>query len=81
MKEIVKEHEQYVEAVRELNDWLTSAKEELQRWSDMSGDAASVQKKLSKVRVRLSIYSYAHYTCSIVQVIATVGFSFVWKKT
>lgn len=52
MDEIVKEHELYLEAVRELNDWLTSAKEELQRWSDMSGDAASVQKKLSKVQVR-----------------------------
>lgn len=55
MEEIVKEHEQYVESVRDLNDWLTSAKEELQRWSDMSGDAASVQRKLSKVRVRLSV--------------------------
>ncbi|XP_056332552.1 nesprin-1-like isoform X5 [Danio aesculapii] len=50
MEEIVKEHEQYMESVRDLNDWLTSAKEELQRWSDMSGDAASVQRKLSKVR-------------------------------
>ncbi|XP_073726049.1 nesprin-1 isoform X5 [Misgurnus anguillicaudatus] len=50
MDEVVKEHEQYVESVRDLNDWLTSAKEELQRWSDMSGDAASVQRKLSKVR-------------------------------
>ncbi|KAG1946578.1 nesprin-1 [Pimephales promelas] len=50
MEEMVKEHEQYVESVRDLNDWLTSAKEELQRWSDMSGDAASVQRKLSKVR-------------------------------
>lgn len=51
MSEIVREHELYLEAVRELNDWLTSAKEELQRWSDMSGDAASVQKKLSRVQV------------------------------
>lgn len=51
MGEIVKEHELYLEAVRELNDWMTSAKEELQRWSDMSGDAASVQKKLFRVQV------------------------------
>lgn len=48
----MKEHELYLEAVRELNDWMTSAKEELQRWSDMSGDAASVQKKLFRVQVR-----------------------------
>lgn len=53
MGEIVKEHELYLEAVRELNDWLTSAKEDLQRWSDMSGDAASVQKKLCRVQVRV----------------------------
>lgn len=53
MGDIMKEHEFYLDAVRELNDWLTSAKEELQRWSDMSGDAASVQKKLSKVQVRM----------------------------
>lgn len=55
MEEMVKEHEKYMESVRDLNDWLTSAKEELQRWSDMSGDAASVQRKLSKVRVCLSM--------------------------
>lgn len=53
MEEVVKEHEQYVESVRDFNDWLTSAKEELQRWSDMSGDGASVQRKLSKVRVSI----------------------------
>ena len=47
------EHEEYQEAVRDFNDWLTSAKEELQRWSDLSGDSASVQRKLSKVRVRM----------------------------
>lgn len=58
MGEIVKEHELYLDSVRELNDWLTSAKEELQRWSDMSGDAASVQRKLSKVQVRLCKLNY-----------------------
>lgn len=62
MEEMVKEHEQYVESVRDLNDWLTSAKEELQRWSDMSGDAASVQRKLSKVRVRLSVFTILTHT-------------------
>lgn len=55
MEDVVKEHEQYVESVRDFNDWLTSAKEELQRWSDMSGDAASVQRKLSKVRVSIRV--------------------------
>ncbi|TSO25166.1 Nesprin-1 [Bagarius yarrelli] len=54
MREIVKEHELYLDSVRELNDWLTSAKEDLQRWSDMSGDAASVQKKLSRVQELLN---------------------------
>ncbi|XP_029114386.1 nesprin-1 isoform X5 [Scleropages formosus] len=50
MEDFVEEHEQYLEAVREFGDWLTSAKEELQRWSDTSGDSVSVQKKLSKVQ-------------------------------
>ncbi|KAJ8270593.1 hypothetical protein GJAV_G00116870 [Gymnothorax javanicus] len=50
MEEAVEEHERYLEAVRDLTDWLASAKEELQRWSDTSGDAATVQRKLSKVR-------------------------------
>lgn len=53
MEDIVTEHELYLDAVRDFNDWLTSAKEELQRWSDLSGDSTSVQRKLSKVRVRI----------------------------
>uniref|UniRef100_A0A672NJW8 Nesprin-1-like n=1 Tax=Sinocyclocheilus grahami TaxID=75366 RepID=A0A672NJW8_SINGR len=67
IKEIVKEHEQYMESVRELNDWLTSAKEELQRWSDMSGDAASVQRKLSKVRGLLDSRKQGHERLTRVQ--------------
>ncbi|KTF86540.1 hypothetical protein cypCar_00031779 [Cyprinus carpio] len=67
MEEIVKEHEQYVESVRDLNDWLTSAKEELQRWSDMSGDAASVQRKLSKVRGLLDSRKQGHERLTRVQ--------------
>ena len=48
------EHEQYLDAVRDFNDWLISAKEELQRWSDLSGDTTSIRRKLSKVQVRIS---------------------------
>ncbi|XP_028808913.1 nesprin-1 isoform X6 [Denticeps clupeoides] len=47
---VMTEHEQYLQAVRELTDWLMLAREELQCWSDSSGDSASVKKKLSKVR-------------------------------
>lgn len=52
MQTIVSEHEQYLDAVRDFNDWLISAKEELQRWSDLSGDSVSIKRKLSKVQVR-----------------------------
>lgn len=52
MQNIVSEHEQYLDAVRDFNDWLISAKEELQRWSDLSGDSLSIKRKLSKVQVR-----------------------------
>lgn len=52
MQNTVSEHEQYLDAVRDFNDWLVSAKEELQRWSDMSGDSVSIKRKLSKVQVR-----------------------------
>lgn len=49
---VVSEHEQYLDALRDFNDWLTSAKEELQRWSDLSGDSVSIKRKLSKVQVK-----------------------------
>lgn len=52
MQNIVSEHEQYLDAVRDFNDWLISAKEELQRWSDLSGDSVCIKRKLSKVQVR-----------------------------
>lgn len=55
------EHQEYLEAVRELTDWLMTAGEELQHWSDTSGDSASVKKKLSEVRVRKSVI-YKHMT-------------------
>ncbi|KAJ8275253.1 hypothetical protein COCON_G00098780 [Conger conger] len=51
MEDVVEEHERYLEAVRDLTDWLASAREELQRWADTTGDPASVQRKLAKVRV------------------------------
>lgn len=49
---VVLEHQEYLEAVRELTDWLMTSGEELQHWSDTSGDSASIKKKLSEVRVR-----------------------------
>lgn len=51
MQSIVSEHEQYLDVLRDFNDWLISAKEELQRWSDLSGDSVSIKRKLSKVQV------------------------------
>jgi len=52
VEEIVKDHLMYLDAVQEFTDWLHSAKEELHRWSDMSGDSSATQKKLSKIKVR-----------------------------
>ncbi len=52
---VVLEHQEYLEAVRELTDWLMTAGEELQHWSDTSGDSASIKKKLSEVRVRQDV--------------------------
>ncbi|XP_023599414.1 nesprin-1-like, partial [Myotis lucifugus] len=51
-EEMVKDHLLYVDAVQEFTDWLHSAKEELHRWSDPSGDSSATQKKLSKIKVR-----------------------------
>ncbi|KAM5166613.1 nesprin-1 isoform 3-T3 [Callospermophilus lateralis] len=50
VEEIVKDHLMYLDAVQEFTDWLHSAKEELHRWSDMSGDSSATQKKLSKIK-------------------------------
>ncbi|PNJ79045.1 SYNE1 isoform 26 [Pongo abelii] len=50
VEEIVKDHLMYLDAVHEFTDWLHSAKEELHRWSDMSGDSSATQKKLSKIK-------------------------------
>lgn len=52
VEEIVKDHLMYLDAVQEFTDWLHSAKEDLHRWSDMSGDSSATQKKLSKIKVR-----------------------------
>ncbi|EPQ19233.1 Nesprin-1 [Myotis brandtii] len=49
-EEMVKDHLLYVDAVQEFTDWLHSAKEELHRWSDPSGDSSATQKKLSKIK-------------------------------
>ncbi|XP_074471039.1 nesprin-1-like isoform X4 [Sebastes fasciatus] len=50
---VVLEHQEYLEAVRELTDWLMTAGDELHHWSDTSGDSASIKKKLSEVRERV----------------------------
>ncbi|XP_074043952.1 nesprin-1 isoform X5 [Macrotis lagotis] len=50
VEEIVKDHLMYMDAVHEFTDWLHSAKEELHRWSDASGDSSAIQKKLSKIK-------------------------------
>lgn len=52
IEDIVKDHLLYLDAVHEFTDWLHSAKEELHRWSDASGDSAAIQKKATKVKVR-----------------------------
>lgn len=51
---VVLEHQEYLEAVRELTDWLMNAGEELQHWSDSSGDSTSIKRKLSEVRVSVT---------------------------
>ncbi|KAJ7409657.1 hypothetical protein WISP_113425 [Willisornis vidua] len=52
VEDIVKDHLLYLDAVHEFTDWLHSAKEELHRWSDASGDTPTIQKKLAKINVR-----------------------------
>ncbi|KAJ7342117.1 hypothetical protein JRQ81_009049, partial [Phrynocephalus forsythii] len=49
VEDVVKDHLLYLDAVHEFTDWLHSAKEELHRWSDASGDSAAIQKKLAKI--------------------------------
>ncbi|NWI93355.1 SYNE1 protein, partial [Pitta sordida] len=49
VEDIVKDHLLYLDAVHEFTDWLHSAKEELHRWSDTSGDTPTIQKKLAKI--------------------------------
>lgn len=60
MQNIVSEHEQYLDSLRDFNDWLISAKEELQRWSDLSGDSVAIKRKLQKVQVRSCICPTCH---------------------
>lgn len=56
VEDIVKDHLLYLDAVHEFTDWLHSAKEELHRWSDASGDTPTIQKKLAKINV--SVHSW-----------------------
>uniref|UniRef100_UPI00398E76DD nesprin-1 n=1 Tax=Pristiophorus japonicus TaxID=55135 RepID=UPI00398E76DD len=49
LEDMVQDHQQYHNAVQELTNWLNSAKEELHRWADLSGDSVALQRKLKKV--------------------------------
>ncbi|KAM7172376.1 nesprin-1 isoform 3-T4 [Macrochelys suwanniensis] len=49
VEDIVKDHLLYLDAIHEFTDWLHSAKEELHRWSDASGDTSAIRKKLAKI--------------------------------
>lgn len=71
MQNIVSEHEQYLDSLRDFNDWLISAKEELQRWSDLSGDSVSIKRKLQKVQV-MSCICHTCNTKSLITVIITI---------
>jgi len=52
----VEEHSSYYDAYRDFTDWINSAKEELDRWSDAGGgDKTTMQKKLQKVQVSLFV--------------------------
>ncbi|CAK8680522.1 unnamed protein product [Clavelina lepadiformis] len=51
LQRCVEEHISYHDAFRDFTDWLNSAKEELDRWSDAGGkDKVALQKKLLKVQ-------------------------------
>ena len=67
VEEIVKDHLMYLDAVQEFTDWLHSAKEDLHRWSDMSGDSSATQKKLSKIKVRKWTDFYNFIVSSILE--------------
>uniref|UniRef100_A0A8B9L7P1 Spectrin repeat containing, nuclear envelope 1a n=1 Tax=Astyanax mexicanus TaxID=7994 RepID=A0A8B9L7P1_ASTMX len=67
---VVFEHEKYMETVRELTDWLLSKGEDLQRCSDPSGNSASIQRKLTDVRVRKElVLDPTHFRMNIVGVL------------
>lgn len=51
LQSFVQRHESYYEAVQDFCGWINSAKEELNRWADMSGDKDVLQKKLNKILV------------------------------
>lgn len=72
MQNIVSEHEQYLDSLRDFNDWLISAKEELQRWSDLSGDSVSIKRKLQKVQVR-----HCHTSGTELNVVISICFQLI----
>ncbi|RXN24277.1 nesprin-1-like protein [Labeo rohita] len=49
-EDVVIEHKQYMETIRELTDWLMVVGEELQQCSDPSGDSPALNQKLTEVR-------------------------------
>lgn len=62
VEDIVKDHLMYLDAVQEFTDWLHSAKEELHRWSDTSGDSSVTQKKLLKIKVSKQADTLLHWS-------------------
>ena len=53
LEQSTEEHCKYYEVSQDFSDWMNSAKEELDRWSDISGakDKETFQKKLLKIQV------------------------------
>uniref|UniRef100_A0A8C4Q0K8 Nesprin-1 n=1 Tax=Eptatretus burgeri TaxID=7764 RepID=A0A8C4Q0K8_EPTBU len=51
----LQDHKQWLGYVNDINTWLHSACEELNRWKDAAGDADTLQKKLIKVKELLSL--------------------------
>ncbi|XP_061480140.1 nesprin-1 isoform X3 [Rhineura floridana] len=69
-EDIVKDHLLFLDAVHEFTDWLHSAKEELHRWSDSSGDSSAVQKKMVKIKELIDSRQTAESRLNRVQTLA-----------
>jgi len=48
----VQKHKEFNESSQNFLDWLTTAREELERWAEVTGgDKQSAEKKLNKIKV------------------------------